>query len=261
MDPELAKAINYAQKLLDAAIDVVGAAPECTELNQNWARDPKIVGLTILCRSISNFRAAMLLVQHEQAPEAKALVRLLYENHLWLAALRERGIEFVQDMREDEAVHRRTLGELTIKITSTQGGDVSGPDALKLRNIIKDLGQQFPQPKKLNAGKTAVKGGVEMAYVEYARLSLDAVHCSVTALGYHLSSEHTQGKSELMLDVVPRTTPAEELSTVLHACRALIAAARDADELIGYTTAGATLAALETEFVNNGWLELYGRCE
>jgi len=46
-------------------------------------------------------------------------------------------------------------------------------------------------------GETAAEGGVEMAYFEYARLSLDAVHCSVTALGYHLSSERTQAKTEL----------------------------------------------------------------
>jgi hypothetical protein len=255
MDPDLAKAINYAQKLLDAAIDVIGAAPEYIELNQNWARDPKIVGLAILCRSISNFRAAMLLVQQEQALEAKALVRLLYENLLWQAALRERGFEFVQDMREDEVFNRTALGELTLKTSSTQGGAVSGPDAFKLRNVTKNLGQQFPQAKKLNVGKTAVQGGVEMAYVEYARLSLDAVHCSVTALGYHLSGEHTQGTSELILSVVPRTAPAEELSTILHACRALIATARGADELIGRATPGATLAALETEFMSNGWLE------
>ncbi len=41
MDLELVRAINYAQKLLDATIDVVGAAPECIELNQNWARDDR----------------------------------------------------------------------------------------------------------------------------------------------------------------------------------------------------------------------------
>ncbi len=84
MDPELVRAVNYAQKLLDAAIDVVGAAPECVELNQNWARDPKIVALTILCRSISNFRASVRLVQQEQPLEARALVRLMYENLLIL---------------------------------------------------------------------------------------------------------------------------------------------------------------------------------
>ena len=91
MDPELEKVLSYAQKVLDAAIDVVGAAR--VEVNESWAQNPKIVGLTILCRSITNFRAAALLVQqeHPHVLEANALVRLLYENLLWVAALKERG--------------------------------------------------------------------------------------------------------------------------------------------------------------------------
>jgi hypothetical protein len=255
-DPELAKAIEYAQKLLDAAMDVISTAPEHVELNpDDWARNPKVVGLTILCRSISNFRAALLLVQQEQKLEARVLVRLLYENLLWLAALRERGSEFVKDMREDEAFNRKVLAELTLELNSTQGGDVSGPAALKLRNLIKDQSREFPKPRKLSAVKTAAEGRVEMAYFEYARLSLDAVHCSVTALGYHQSSERTQGKTELVLSIVPQTAPAVVFSTVLHACRALIATAQGADELIGFTTATSTLTALETEFLSNGWLE------
>jgi hypothetical protein len=102
------KAIEYAQKLLEAAIAVVGAAPEHVALNENWARDPKIVGLTILCRSITNFRAAVLLVQqeHPHVLEAKALVRMLYENLVWLAKLKERGVEFVLEMLDDEAFRR-----------------------------------------------------------------------------------------------------------------------------------------------------------
>jgi hypothetical protein len=48
MNPELAKAIDHAERLLSAAIEVVGAAE--VELNQDWARNPKIVGLAILCR-------------------------------------------------------------------------------------------------------------------------------------------------------------------------------------------------------------------
>jgi hypothetical protein len=161
MDPELAKAIEYAEKLHDAAISVVDASPEHVELNQNWARDPKIVGLTILCRSISNFRAAVLLVRQEQPLEAGALVRLLYENLLWLAALKERGLEFVRDMREDEAFNREALTQLTLELNSTRGGDVSGPAALKLRNLIKDQRQQFPKPKKLSAGKTPPRAGLK----------------------------------------------------------------------------------------------------
>ena len=255
MDPELVKALSYAQRLGDAAIGVVAVAPEYVELNQNWAQDPKTVGLTILCRSITNFRAAVLLVQqeHPHVVEAKALVRMLYENLVWLGALKERGFEFVQDMREDEAFNRKALTELTLELNRTQGGDVSGPDALKLRSLIKDQSQRFPNPKKLNARKTAIDGRGEMAYFEYIRLSLDAVHCSVTALGHHLRGERVKG--ELELSVVPRTTPAQELSTVLHACHALLMMARGADELIGGTTAGPTLAALEAEYISNDWVE------
>jgi hypothetical protein len=251
MDPELARAIDFSQKLLNAAIDVVGAAH--VELNENWAREPKVVGLTILCRSISNFRASVLLVQQQQVLEARALVRLMYENLLWLGALRERGLAFVQDMREDEAFNRKALGELTLRMTGKYGGDVSGPDALKLRGIIREVGKRFPKPKKLHADETAAEGTVETAYVEYGRLSLDAVHCSVTALGRHLSSERSDRTVELVVSVIPRSTPAEVLSTVLHACRALMGTAVGANELVGFTTASATLAALVTEFERNGW--------
>jgi hypothetical protein len=101
MDAESTKAIQYSEKLMSAAIDVVGAAK--VELPQDLAGEPKIVAL-ILCRSISNFRAAMLLVQQRHIVEAKALGRCLYENLLWMGALRERGLDFVQDMLKDEAL-------------------------------------------------------------------------------------------------------------------------------------------------------------
>jgi hypothetical protein len=68
----------------------------------------------------------------------------------------------------------RPSAELTLELNRTQGGDVSGPAALRLRNLIKDQSQRFPNSKKLNARKTAIGGGVEMAYFEYIRLSLDA---------------------------------------------------------------------------------------
>jgi len=35
--------------------------------------------------------------------------------------------------------------------------------------------------------------------VEYVRLSLDAVHCSVTALGRHLSRERVEGGVDFLI--------------------------------------------------------------
>jgi hypothetical protein len=163
MNEEIQKAIEYSEKLISAAIDVVGAAK--VELDGEWARHPKIIGLTILCRSISNFRASLLLAQQRHVMEARALGRCLYENLLWIGALRERGSDFVQDMLQDEAFNRKSLGELTLKITSKHGANLNSSDSLTLRSLIRDIGTQFPETKKLNANKTAAEGDVEIAYV------------------------------------------------------------------------------------------------
>jgi Family of unknown function (DUF5677) len=252
-DTEIAKAIAHAEKLLNTAIEIVGNAHAHIALDQTWARNPKVVAVAILCRSISNFRASVLLVQQEQVLEARVLVRLMYENLLWLAALRERGAAFVHDMIEDEAFNRKALAEMTLKISATHGADIDGSGALQLRSIIKDLRQQFPNTKRLHADKTAAIGLVGIAYVEYSTFSLDAVHCSVTALGRHLSSERTDRKSELEVSVIPRIPSGEVLSTVLHACRALMGAAVAANELLEFTAETGNLAALMTEFEANGW--------
>jgi hypothetical protein len=252
-DIELAKAIAHADKLLSTAIDVVGNAHAHITLDQTWARSPKVVAVTILCRSISNFRASVRLAQDQQVLEARVLVRLMYENLLWLAALRERGAAFVEDMRQDEAFNRSALAEMTLRISATHGADVDAPGALQLRNIINTLRKEFPSTKKLHADKIAAVGAVGIAYVTYGQLSLDAVHCSVTALGRHLSGSHTAEKSELVVSVVPNIPPGEMFSTVLHACRALMGAAVTANELLGFTSETGNLAALMAEFEANGW--------
>ena len=100
MNSETAKAIEYGQRLLDAAIDLVSNAK--VELDDQWARHPQVVALTILCRTICNFRASLRLAQDEQVVEARALVRLMYENVLWLNMVRVRGAKFVEEMRQDE---------------------------------------------------------------------------------------------------------------------------------------------------------------
>src|SRR5690349_20763206 len=131
-DTELEKAIAHGDNLLSTAIDVVGNAYLHITLDQTRARNPKVIAVTILCRSITNFRASLLLVQQQQVLEARVLVRLMYENLLWLAALRERGAAFVEDMRQDEAFNRNALAEMTLRISATHGADVDAPGALQL---------------------------------------------------------------------------------------------------------------------------------
>jgi antitoxin HicB len=250
-DPETAKAIEYGQRLVNAAIDLVGDAK--VELDDQWARHPHVVALTILCRTICNFRASLRLVQVEQVVEARTLVRLMYENVLWLNMVRVRGAEFVEEMRQDEFANRKALAQLTMELTGRHGGDVDAPDALKLRSILKDLRTAHPEAAQLQAQAVAADGELETIYFEYRKFSLDAVHCSVTALGRHLSGEHGVGNSELTLSVIPSSPPEEILNTIMHANHALLCAAVGANELVRCESLKAVLSGLWAEFKANGW--------
>jgi hypothetical protein len=251
MDPEITKAIEYGERLLATAIDLVGDAK--VDLDEQWARHHHVIALTILCRTICNFRASLHLAQDRQVVEARTLVRLMYENLLWLNAVKERGTEFVKEMVEDEAANREKLAKLTMEVAGRHGGDVSAPDALKLRSIIKTLRTDHPEPKQLKAKAVAADGKLEMVYYEYRRFSLDAVHCSVTALVRHVSGEHSDSRSELVLSVIPNTPPKEVLDTVMHANHALLCAAIGVNEFVQCDSSNAALSRLWDEFKANGW--------
>lgn len=186
--------------------------------------------------------------------EARALVRLLNENLLWLGALRERGAVFVQDMVADQRHNDGVIARATMKLTSKHGASVQSEGALKLRSIIKTLDKKLPKGKRLYAEDIASQGVVELCYVDYLRFSADSLHCSVRALGRHLSRTQTERVDELTVSVVPNTSPTEVIATVLSACNALLGAAVAANEQIGFTTATGALAALATEFESSGWL-------
>jgi hypothetical protein len=80
------------QRSYRVAMAVLAAAE--VKIQGRWNRDPKVVGLTILSRSLSIFKSALLLVRANQILEAKMLARPMCENLLWIAALHERGTLF-----------------------------------------------------------------------------------------------------------------------------------------------------------------------
>src|ERR1700675_2385961 len=58
-------------------------------------KDPKVVALTLLARTMGNFQAAVLLLDNGHVVEARAMGRCCYENLFWIAALAKKGEEFV----------------------------------------------------------------------------------------------------------------------------------------------------------------------
>jgi hypothetical protein len=257
MTEEESHAFEYADRLIEIARTVVeeskivlDAIPDHSAVH--WAREPKIVAVAVLCRSISNFNAALSLAHLGQVIEARMIVRPMFENMLYLAALRERGATFVEKMIADDAFNKAALAQLTLKLTGKHGANPDNAGSLRLRSIINELRKK--SARKLRVDEIAASGVVELAYIEYARLSLDSVHCSVMTLGRHIFEEHDDKMVNRVISIQGRSPPTEVFSTILHGCRALMGVTVGANELLGGTTAGPLINLIVMEFERRGWV-------
>jgi hypothetical protein len=231
--PKLQSAIAFSERLLGIAIDTVASAKiEITELG---ARDPKIVSLALLCRTTSNFKGAMLMVREGLVVEAQTLTRCCYENLIWIAALRERGSQFVKDMLNDEAASRKSVGQATLKLSSRSGANSEAEDAKLLRELIRQSEAQFPDGRKLHVDRTALGTAVELVYATYGQLSLGSAHPTITALGRHLRSELEGDTRHFVIHVVPDVSEKQSLRTIRWACEAFLGVIVACNEMVGGT--------------------------
>jgi hypothetical protein len=230
---QVKNAITFSEKLLGIAINTVGVTN--VSLSHLGARDPKIVSLALLCRTISNFKGAITMVREGLVVEGRALTRCCYENLIWASALNDRGSEFVTDMLNDDAASRKAIGQVTLKLSSRAGANNSDADAKILRDLIRKSESRFPDSKKLHVDKTALGGAVELAYATFGQLSLEASHPTITALGRHLRSELEGETRHLVIDVVPDVSERQLLRTVWWSCDALLGVAVASNEILGGT--------------------------
>jgi hypothetical protein len=226
-------AISFSDELVGIAIETVGASN--VSISNLGARDPKIVSLALLCRTISNFKGAILLVREGFVVEARTLTRSCYENLIWAAALNERGSEFVADMLNDDAASRKAIGQITLKLSGRTGANNDDDDARTLRDLIRQSESRFPDSKKLHVDKTALGSAVELAYATFGQLSLEAAHPTITAIGRHLHSELDGDVRHLVIDVVPDISERQLLRTIWWSCDALLGVAIASNEIVGGT--------------------------
>jgi hypothetical protein len=68
---------------------------------------PKVLVLALLSRTLSNFKGVVLLTQQRMVVEARVLARCCYENLFMVGGLHAKGIEFAQQMIEDDQAGRQ----------------------------------------------------------------------------------------------------------------------------------------------------------
>ena len=234
-------ALAFAEEVRGLAVGIVDAA--IAEVVFEGERDPKIYGLALLCRSISNFQGAMTMVRLDQAVEARMLVRSCFENMFLVDKLLKHGAAYVQTMRSHDAASRISIGEKTLK----RPGFAESPAGKTVRGLIKRQRAEFTKPTKLTVSDTA-KGEIEKMYPAYGLLSHDAAHASVKALG-----RHYRDTGPLAVEVVPPFKPKERLETLGMACNVVLGACVGVNELLGGTSQNDAVRALFERFERQNW--------
>ena len=234
------RAFAFAENVRKQATAIVNAAFAQVVFEDN--KDPKLYGLALLCRSISNFQGALTMARRDRAVECLTLVRSCWENLFLAHQLHQDGAGFVKTMRRHEAWGRISLGEWLLE--SHVAAD--NPFGKTIRDLIKR--ERLNAPKKLVVKSTAT-GGIEQMYATYAELSHDAAHPSVTALERHF---RRGDNGRWTMDVSPPFKPNERLMTLDRACNALFGVCLAVNALIGGTSQDEALGALWKRFVGQG---------
>jgi hypothetical protein len=129
-------AIAAAGDIRDAALGMFANA-EVARTERGFA-DEKILALTLLARTVSNVKGALLLLDAKRIVQARTITRCAFENLYWIVGLAEEGEAFVRedastaphgDLRSSARAQLNLdvrEGALTLRITALV---ISGPSA------------------------------------------------------------------------------------------------------------------------------------
>lgn len=232
--------LRYSQRLADAAIAVLGEADKLTVGAD--VRDPKVLALTLLCRTLTNFKGTVLLVENDMPVEARTLTRCCYENLLWIGELAARREAFVQEMIADEASAQQSRGKMILPwVDDLENGHYN---SIKAR--LAHLQELHPKARSIKFADLGKANGIADSYVWFRYLSGDSAHPSITSLARHLSREPD---GSIMITVVPDAKHKEINDTLQFANQALLGVCVATCEIVGVPKAHAALTSYFDEFI------------
>ncbi len=227
--------------ILQAACNVFANAR--AQAKENGFTGESCLGVTLLGRAISNFRGALLLLDHKRVIEARIITRCCLENFFWAAALFGEGEKFVRDAISDTVSHKLNASQGLFASRLLRGDEAEQ----RLRAWKKDQTKEFPNPKLLSVKEVAKKSSVNQAYILYEQLSSDAGHPSFDALNRHVISDSAGEICDYQDEPILST---EELAQTLQTlCMAVLGVCDHVSELIGETSGGGAIKGLLDRYV------------
>ena len=209
-------------------------------------RDPKVVALALLARTMGNFQAAILLLDHGHIVEARTMARCCYENLFWIAALAKSGDEFVCAMELDDAASRMKRAEGLLEWSKKQNQRFDF--AASLEALRTSLSDKHGKAKVIHHKVTADRGGIAGAYIIYRELSGDAAHPSATSLSRHVTWSNDDEDATFTVHPLPVEERHAVEDTLELACSPLLGVCMAANEILGGIEAGEHLLTLAEDF-------------
>ncbi|HEY6618725.1 MAG TPA: DUF5677 domain-containing protein [Steroidobacteraceae bacterium] len=227
----------HSTRMLQSANDLLR---ECklTEIEYGML-DPKILTFLLLCRTIKNYEAVILLVERQMVVEARTLARCCCENMFLAGGLHDKGREFADLMKQDDDAgkkHRLKFARTTKEIFESLEPEVQ-------QQIEKAL-ESAEKPKMLSPKSASSVGVFKTAYLAHSKFSGDAAHATLTALARYW---HRTEEKAVEFHPYPEPSRAELDQTLLFASMAVLGLLGTVNEMFGGLPTGASLIALRDE--------------
>ena len=223
------KWFEFADELYGVGVELFAHAQ--IDVTEKRFAEPKILGLGLLCRTLSNFKGAVAVAKCGLVVEARILTRACFENSFLVAGLAEKGDAFVKAMYADDVKGIRARGEFLLdKVASPE--ELTHAFAGQLRDNLAAMKKNFPNARYLNPKEVAGQSVIEKSYLLYSLLSSDAAHPTITALKRHLVVAIEDGQQVYGLDVAPVLRANAIADTVNLACNAVIGVIVGANQMI-----------------------------
>jgi hypothetical protein len=235
---------TYAQKLMDIGLEVF--AQTHVEIGTKWAREPKVVALTLLCRTLGNMKGAVSLLSERLLVEAQVLTRCCAENLICIGALRQTGDAFVEELLRAGAASKKKHADLVIK--EYAGSEAQAETVVRLSEIVKAIEARHPKAKRLNTEKLSKENPVGSTYLLFSVLSEKAVHVSEMSLERHLGRDLEDNKVYLRVDIAPKPTDEELIQLLQQLAGIVLGVIVGVNEIVGGTEPGLQLRTLMDEF-------------
>lgn len=208
--------------------------------------NPKVIALTLMCRTVNNFGALRVLIENEFVVEARTLARCCYENLFWLGGLTAKGDEFVKQMMDDHELSTIKRGKELMQWAKKQEGklDFEGP----LAAFLEKMKAQSSAKSGVVHKNAADAGKIGEGYIIYRTLSTDSAHPSIVSLSRHVGQKTEAGIEYLTIVGEPPPDSAEIDETLEFGCSSLLGACVATNQMVGGTPSGQALSALFDEF-------------